>query len=606
MRADIGATAVSSTSGLAPSQRFFAGGDRSVRGFGLNELSPVQQATNPDGSPKFDEDGNPVLEKVGGKHLVAGIGGADPRPALEEPGGRRVQRRRQCLRHLGRPAHVLGRHRRAPAAARGVGGHRRGAGADHSRWQHRAARTRACISTSRQNCDEAPAQVSPPSDSASFVLLVISFLAWVIYTEAGLRFVVARLPEKLGKVTLKIEDVRGTIAGGFSAALVDVDQELTHVRVENAARRASISGRCWSGASSVRDAHAELVLVEVKRAPAIRRRTRRRGSCRGFLSISAEHATTKSCWPSSRPMAGAWSSTTSAAPASSGTRPSASSKATSSTASCIRAPSANCAPPIRRSCSGETTDAHDHRRSARVARRRQLSTAISTNYRSPAICRRHSAPTCAASCSSWRRISTGRGKAEVHNFDLRAFGAGDALGIITGPLDLGGEMNAFHARGPLMVPGLGAGLFDARVRGQLRRPPGQRHALRGHAPRHRQPRRRRGHHRGGRQRPEAGARRQLARAALAAGGALHRGDAADLQQPRRHLSARGRLAVCAHREWRSVHSAARSDDGRDARRAAQGSSADRRARSRRLRRPAHCSPARRAGVPSRAGSSPAT
>jgi translocation and assembly module TamA len=72
MRGDIGATAVTDTAGLAPSQRFFAGGDRSVRGFGLNDLSPVQQATDPDtGDPLEDEDGNPVLEKVGGKHMVA-------------------------------------------------------------------------------------------------------------------------------------------------------------------------------------------------------------------------------------------------------------------------------------------------------------------------------------------------------------------------------------------------------------------------------------------------------------------------------------------------------------------------------------------------------
>ena len=71
VRGEVGATAVTSTTGLAPSQRFFAGGDRSVRGFGLNDLSPVEQATNPDGSLKFDEDGNPVLEKVGGKNVVA-------------------------------------------------------------------------------------------------------------------------------------------------------------------------------------------------------------------------------------------------------------------------------------------------------------------------------------------------------------------------------------------------------------------------------------------------------------------------------------------------------------------------------------------------------
>jgi translocation and assembly module TamA len=64
MRAEIGATAVSRTSSLAPSQRFFAGGDRSVRGFGLNDLSPVEQV--------IDENGDPQLEKTGGKHLFAG------------------------------------------------------------------------------------------------------------------------------------------------------------------------------------------------------------------------------------------------------------------------------------------------------------------------------------------------------------------------------------------------------------------------------------------------------------------------------------------------------------------------------------------------------
>jgi translocation and assembly module TamA len=61
VRGDVGATALSQTSALAPSQRFFAGGDRSVRGFGVNDLSPVEET--------IDENGEPVLEKVGGKHL---------------------------------------------------------------------------------------------------------------------------------------------------------------------------------------------------------------------------------------------------------------------------------------------------------------------------------------------------------------------------------------------------------------------------------------------------------------------------------------------------------------------------------------------------------
>ena len=55
-RAELGASWVDDFSELPASQRFFAGGDRSVRGFGLNELSPK------------DDEGN----TIGGRHLVTG------------------------------------------------------------------------------------------------------------------------------------------------------------------------------------------------------------------------------------------------------------------------------------------------------------------------------------------------------------------------------------------------------------------------------------------------------------------------------------------------------------------------------------------------------
>jgi translocation and assembly module TamA len=54
LRGELGVSAVADFSELPGSRRFFAGGDRSVRGFGLNELSPV------------DADGN----KTGGRHLM--------------------------------------------------------------------------------------------------------------------------------------------------------------------------------------------------------------------------------------------------------------------------------------------------------------------------------------------------------------------------------------------------------------------------------------------------------------------------------------------------------------------------------------------------------
>jgi translocation and assembly module TamA len=53
-RGELGVSAVGNFSDLPASERFFAGGDRSVRGFALNELSPV------------DANGN----KVGGRHLI--------------------------------------------------------------------------------------------------------------------------------------------------------------------------------------------------------------------------------------------------------------------------------------------------------------------------------------------------------------------------------------------------------------------------------------------------------------------------------------------------------------------------------------------------------
>jgi translocation and assembly module TamA len=72
VRGDLGATALSSTTGLAPSQRFFAGGDRSVRGFGKDDLSPLTPILDGNGNPALDEDGNARFQKLGGKHLFTG------------------------------------------------------------------------------------------------------------------------------------------------------------------------------------------------------------------------------------------------------------------------------------------------------------------------------------------------------------------------------------------------------------------------------------------------------------------------------------------------------------------------------------------------------
>ena len=179
----------------------------------------------------------------------------------------------------------------------------------------------------------------------SLVLVLLLFLAWVLNTEAGLRFAVARLPERLGKVTLKIENVHGTIVGGFGADRVDVDQERTHVRVDKGAARVNVlaaPGGAHRGSRSTRRCGDH----RAQDAPAVRLRTRRRSSCRA-CSASARKPPPPAAWSSSRRTASAPSSPKSVARASSATRPSGYSKATSSTAFCTAARSASCAPPSR-------------------------------------------------------------------------------------------------------------------------------------------------------------------------------------------------------------------------------------------------------------------
>jgi translocation and assembly module TamA len=64
LRGEAGASIVNNFSELPGIYRFFAGGDRSVRGFGYQSLSPEDLVTNRDGTTE--------LKKTGGRHLLVG------------------------------------------------------------------------------------------------------------------------------------------------------------------------------------------------------------------------------------------------------------------------------------------------------------------------------------------------------------------------------------------------------------------------------------------------------------------------------------------------------------------------------------------------------
>ncbi|HEV7632331.1 MAG TPA: autotransporter assembly complex family protein [Steroidobacteraceae bacterium] len=64
LRGEFGTSLVKNFDDLPGIYRFFAGGDRSVRGFAYNSLSPVEQVTLRNGTVE--------MQKIGGRHLVVG------------------------------------------------------------------------------------------------------------------------------------------------------------------------------------------------------------------------------------------------------------------------------------------------------------------------------------------------------------------------------------------------------------------------------------------------------------------------------------------------------------------------------------------------------
>ena len=289
-----------------------------------------------------------------------------------------------------------------------------------------------------------------------FLLLVLSFLGWIIYTEAGLQFAVTHLPEKLGKVTLHIEDVRGTIAGGFRAARVDVDHERSHVHIENASARVNF----WPllvGRISVRRADAELVQVEVRRRVRPPPDTPPKFMPR-LLSISAERATAKSLViiaPNGKHVV--FNEVNGAGIVGHKTIRIYEGNAIYGVLHARAIGVLRADNPIK--LSGESTT-----RMIIEGQPEWLAQAsFDGDLAKLPVTGKLQAPFRADMRGELLELNTNfhwQGKATVHNFDLRAFGAGGALGIVSGTLDVGGEMNAFHARGPLLVPGLGEGLFD--------------------------------------------------------------------------------------------------------------------------------------------------
>jgi translocation and assembly module TamB len=96
------------------------------------------------------------------------------------------------------------------------------------------------------------------------IALPCAALYSVLFTQAGLRFVVGHLPPRFGNVRVRIEDVSGTIAGGARAALVEIDQERVHLEIRGIYTRVRLEPLLWQTIRTP-DTRVESVYVEVKR-----------------------------------------------------------------------------------------------------------------------------------------------------------------------------------------------------------------------------------------------------------------------------------------------------------------------------------------------------
>ena len=411
---------------------------------------------------------------------------------------------------------------------------------------------------------------------------LLAFLAWVLYTEAGLRFAVARLPERMGKVTLRIEGRPRHDRRRFRRRpRRHRSANASHVRVEKGSARVNLLAAAGG-------AH-----LGARRAAPTSCRSRSSAGCTRhpntppkflprFLSISAETARSRMLViiaPNGRRVE--FNDVTGSGIVGHKTIRIFDSNVIYGVLQARSIGELRAADPIK--LSGETT--------TRMIIEGQPNWRADSSFDGTL----DKLPLTLKLFEPFRADMRGEllslsndfhwtGKADVHNFDLQAFGGGSALGIITGPLDVGGEMNAFHARGPLMVPGLGSGPFDLVFEGNYAD-----HVV--NATHYEVTHQATGSHVDGQgtiEPAENGPKLLLhgdwrgLRWPLAARFTAETPQI--FSQPRRQVPPRRALAVRHHRQRRSVRSAARSHDGRGARRAAQGSPADRRARARRVRR----------------------
>lgn len=302
--------------------------------------------------------------------------------------------------------------------------------------------------------------------------LLFSVTAFLVfgYTETAPRFVLERLPQRIGNAELRVEGFSGTLAGGFRVQRFTLEHELVSLRVEGATGSIAMLPLLWQAID------ARQLRVEFARAEIHRRKTpppkREPRFLPRFLSIvgddiriaRAEVLLINGFLLASRDLRA------------SGVARHKTIRFTDSAVN-IGGVLQGGGTALLTAGMPLALEGATRWRWTPVGQPAWVATAdVDGNLdRLPASVRITS-PLRAAVEGELLDLRTGwnwRADAAINDFDLRAWGAGGALGRITGQLALRGDRDGFSARGPLDSAGLAAGAFDALfegnwVRGVLR------------------------------------------------------------------------------------------------------------------------------------------
>jgi translocation and assembly module TamB len=284
------------------------------------------------------------------------------------------------------------------------------------------------------------------------------YYAW--FTEAGLAFIVSHVPKQIGRMKLTLGKASGTFAKGVAIDRIVIDQERVFVELEGVAGRVSLAPLMWQTIYSP-NLTAKRAFVQVRRVPPRPKNTPR--FLPPGLMIRVDRAVVDAATliaPNGRRFDGT----------------------KVETSGVVR---------HRTMRFFDTSFAMDAMRisgraTLRAADPMQLDVDARTLFRltgQPAwviaatgrgdldlldVTARFTSPFRAEFTGKAQDLTRGwkwSGKTEVHDFDLRAWGGGGALGQVSGTLEMRGNSGGFTAKGPLTPAGLQAGVFQTEFEG---------------------------------------------------------------------------------------------------------------------------------------------